>query len=61
MPTWLQTERKAACRMQAGVRGWIGRRAFYDMIAAFMEGLLRRVVMRIQAGVRGWIVRRRVA
>jgi hypothetical protein len=48
-------------RIQAGVRGWIGRRAFYDMIAAFMEDLLRRVVMRIQAGVRGWIVRRRVA
>jgi hypothetical protein len=39
----------------------IGRRAFYDMIAAFMEDILRRVVMRIQAGVRGWIVRRRVA
>jgi hypothetical protein len=43
------------------VRGSIGRRAFYDMIASFMEDLLRRVVMRIQAGVRGWIVRRRVA
>jgi hypothetical protein len=48
-------------RIQASKRGWIGQRAFYDMIAAFMEDLLRRVVMRIQAGVCGWIVRRHVA
>ena len=40
----------AIVRIQAGVRGWIGRRV-YGMVDAFLEDL-QRAVMRIQAGVR---------
>jgi hypothetical protein len=41
-------------RPQAGVRSWIGRRA-YGMVAACLEDL-HRAIVRTQAGVRGWIV-----